>query len=90
MFGEIRSYKKKFIHILTQVETYDKYNRKFVWAGPLACRLLSISYGIVVVSIGAILAFKVIFTPLEYVPTMSKRLHFFGSKYTINVYNMDF
>ena len=36
------------------------------------------------------LAFKVIFTPLEYVPTMSERLHFFGSEYTINVYNMDF
>ena len=35
-------------------------------------------------------AFKVIFTPLEYIPTMSKRLHFFGSEYTINVYSMDF
>ena len=36
------------------------------------------------VSIGVCLALKVIFTPLEYVATMSKRLHFFGSEYTIN------
>ena len=43
-----------------------------------------------VVSIGAFLTFYVIFTPLECVQTMSKRLNFFGSKYTINVFNMDF
>ena len=32
-----------------------------------------------VVSIGVNLTFKVIFIPFEYIPTMSKRLHFFGS-----------
>ena len=32
-----------------------------------------------VVSIGVDLAFKFIFTPLEYSPTMAKRLNFFGS-----------
>ena len=32
---------------------------------------------------GAFVAFKVVLTPLEYIPTMSKRLHFFGSEYTL-------
>ena len=34
-----------------------------------------------VVSIGTNPTFKVNFTPLEYVPTMSKRFHFFGSRF---------
>ena len=32
-----------------------------------------------VVSIGAFLTFYVVFAPLEYIPTITKRLHFFGS-----------
>ena len=34
---------------------------------------------------GAFVAFKVVLTPLEYIPTMSKRkrLNFFGSEYTL-------
>ena len=40
------------------------------------------------VSIGAFLTFYVIFTPLEYIRTMSKRLHFFGFSfiYVINIF----
>ena len=40
-----------------------------------------------VVSIGVNSTFKVIFTPMEYIPTMSKRLHFFGPRfhYVINI-----
>ena len=34
--------------------------------------------------------FYVIFTPLKYIPTITKRLNFFRSEYTINVYKMDF
>ena len=36
-----------------------------------------------VVSIGVNNTFKVIFTPLEYVPRMAKRLHFFGSRFLL-------
>ena len=36
-----------------------------------------------VVSIGVNHTFKVIFTPLEYIPTMSKTLHFFGSRFLL-------
>ena len=36
-----------------------------------------------VVSIGVNHTFKVIFTPVEYIPTMSKRLHFFGSRFLL-------
>ena len=36
-----------------------------------------------VVSIGAFLNFYVVFAPLEYIPTMSKRLHFFCSSFLL-------
>ena len=36
-----------------------------------------------VVSIGVILTFKVVFTPLEYNQTMAKRLYFFGSGFLL-------
>ena len=42
------------------------------------------SYG-PVVSIGAFLTFYVVFAPLEYIPTISKRLPFFGSSFVFKV-----
>ena len=38
---------------------------------------------VAVVSIGAFLAFYVIFAPLEYIPSITKRLHFFGSSFIL-------
>ena len=38
---------------------------------------------VLVVSIGVNRTFKVIFTPLEYIPTLSKTLHFFGLRFLL-------